>query len=322
MPLWLRALAGFALFGALLWSIDLGATLDRLREVSPLPLVVAFVVSAIGVVVSAWKWKVLLGERQIRLPLSAAIRFYWIGMFFSNFLPTSVGGDAIRMTLARRHGSAHELAASILIERLTGLAVLLGVLTVGLLVHRFATGDSGMPHPVGLAVAAASLCILVALLVPRPLGRLCRRWRKRVPMFGHAILFAARLLHVTSAYTANRRALQRAILLSLPFYATIVAAHAGVLLAVGARVELIDILIAAPLVSLVSVFPLFPNGVGLAEGAFVLLYASSGVSPAAALAAAVLRRLVDLGNSSIGGVFWAWRPQPVRHKEVAQAASG
>lgn len=322
MPLWLRALIGLVLFGALLWSIDLSATWDRLRDVSVTPLAVAFVVSAAGVVLSALKWRVLLSERQINLPLGSAIRFYWMGMFFSNFLPTSVGGDAIRMTLARHHGSAHELAASILIERLTGLAVLLGVLTFGLLVHRFATGDAGMPHPVGLAVAAAALCVLVALLLPRPLGRLCRRWRRRVPVFGHAILFAARLLHVTSAYTGNRRALQRAVLLSLPFYATIVCAHAGVLLAVGARVDLIDILIAAPLVSLVSIFPLFPNGIGLAEGAFVLLYAGSGVTPAAALAAAVLRRLVDLGNSSLGGVFWAWRPQMARREEIAQAASG
>ena len=53
------------------------------------------------------------------------------------------------------------------------------------------------------------------------------------------------------------------------------------------------------------------NGLFLAEGAFVLVYASVGVAPETALAAAILRRLVDLANSGFGGLLWlAWQTDP------------
>jgi hypothetical protein len=43
----------------------------------------------------------------------------------------------------------------------------------------------------------------------------------------------------------------------------------------------------------------------------VLVYASVGVAPETALAAAILRRLVDLANSGFGGLLWlAWQADP------------
>ncbi|HEX6011869.1 MAG TPA: hypothetical protein VFY87_08735 [Geminicoccaceae bacterium] len=56
-----------------------------------------------------------------------------------------------------------------------------------------------------------------------------------------------------------------------------------------------------------SVLPVSINGLGVAEGVFVAIYASVGSVPELALAAAVLRRLVDVANSAIGGLFWLAR---------------
>jgi uncharacterized membrane protein YbhN (UPF0104 family) len=65
----------------------------------PAPLAAAFAVSVVGVLISAEKWRGLLRRAGVRLSLAASARLYWIGMFVSNFLPTSVGGDAARLAL-------------------------------------------------------------------------------------------------------------------------------------------------------------------------------------------------------------------------------
>ena len=69
-----------------------------------------------------------------------------------------------------------------------------------------------------------------------------------------------------------------------------------------------DALLLGSLVPLLGVLPVSINGLGVAEGVFVAVYASVGIVPELALAAAVLRRLVDVANSAIGGLFWLARP--------------
>ena len=61
------------------------------------------------------------GARPIHLAYVAAAQLYWIGSFFSNFLPTGVGGDAVRLMLTLRTDGRGPVAASILVERLSGL---------------------------------------------------------------------------------------------------------------------------------------------------------------------------------------------------------
>ena len=76
---------------------------------------------------------------------------------------------------------------------------------------------------------------------------------------------------------------------------------------VGAEVAPLAVMLGAPLVALVALTPITINGLFLAEGAFVLIYASAGVQPEVALAAAIVRRMVDLANSGLGSVLWvAW----------------
>lgn len=311
MSLAARVLVLVALAGLLYVTADPGQALVHLLHADPIAIALAIAVSALGVVLSGIKWSALLRARRIELPAREAVGFYWIGMFFSNFLPTSIGGDAIRLTLARDRGGAHDLAASILIERLTGLAVLLLVLGAGLAVQMLVPGQFSVPGWVWLAVLATATGMVLAVLLPRPLRRLSTRIRRHLPnRFGRVIVFGERLLHSLAAYNADRPTLLRAVALSLPFYVTIVVSHIAVLAAVGAQVDPVEVLVAAPLISLIAVIPLVPNGIGVAEGAFVLLYASAGVPAEVALAAALLRRLVDLGNSAIGGAVWAARRRP------------
>ena len=45
----------------------------------------------------AMRWKVLLNGYNYQVSFSRLVSFYLMGMFFNNFLPTSIGGDVFRI---------------------------------------------------------------------------------------------------------------------------------------------------------------------------------------------------------------------------------
>ena len=77
--------------------------------------------------------------------------------------------------------------------------------------------------------------------------------------------------------------------------------------AVGADVQLAEAAVVAPVVLAVGLLPISINGLGTIELTFVLLLGLMGVDPDVALAVAILRRLVLLGQSLVGGVLYSAR---------------
>ena len=87
-----------------------------------------------GVALSAYKWRLLLAGRGQHQPYAWVLAAYLVGQFANNFLPTTVGGDALRVAqLGRRIGSYAEAAASVFLERLTGFVALSAIAIGGLL---------------------------------------------------------------------------------------------------------------------------------------------------------------------------------------------
>ena len=121
------------LIGYLLTRIDLHR-LVAVWSTIRLPFVVlALALQCLGVMISSWKWWSLLRVRGHAVPYWWAVRAYFIGQFFSNFLPTSIGGDAVRIYLASRRTGAPAVAiASVFVERLTGFCALTAIAWVAL----------------------------------------------------------------------------------------------------------------------------------------------------------------------------------------------
>jgi glycosyltransferase 2 family protein len=306
----LQAALTATLLAALAAFADWPGMASALRRADLGPVLAALAVSLLGVLLSAAKWRLLLRRVDITLPFREAARLYWVGMFASNFLPTSVGGDAVRLALTPARDRLALVAGSILVERLTGFMVMLALCALGL-----ALGPWRLPRglgwlaaavPVGLAIAGAAL-----LLAPAPVERLLAGLAVRLPpRAGRAASAARKVATGMARHARDPAGLAAAVLLSLPFYGTVALAQWLALRAVGSGIGLGEAALVAPLVQLLGVVPLTPNGLVVVEAGFVLLYGAAGVPPGAALAAAVLRRLVDLANSGLGAPAW-WLGRPV-----------
>lgn len=77
----------------------------------------------VSVLVSAYKWQLILRASSLELPFKVLWKSYWAGLFFNNFLPSSIGGDGLRIYWIGKH--TQDLAgatASVVVERVLATA--------------------------------------------------------------------------------------------------------------------------------------------------------------------------------------------------------
>jgi uncharacterized protein (TIRG00374 family) len=303
---WLKLIVAISLFAILFQLVDWRKSASILASASASLTIAAIAMSVIGLILSAYRWNVLLRAHSIWISHLDSIRFYWIGSFFSNYLPSNVGGDIVRATIAARPGKLAQVAASIVVERITGLTVLL-LLSVCALLLRPEYFSAGGLLPFLWAGVIFALGIIFASAVSS------ERLTNLIDHFGHRAVRPpiqkimgkiGKLVTAVNYYHNKPQTVLRTLLLAIVFYGTAIAFQYLVITAIGANLPIREVMLVAPLIPLVSIIPLSLNALGLAEGAFVLFYTQAGLSPTEALAAALLRRLVLLLVSVIGGLIW------------------
>lgn len=327
--------------GLVLWLVDWRGSIGLLGRVAIGVAAVAWALDLACVLVSSWKWQRLLAALDVRVGLGMLFRAYWIGAFVSGLLPSTVGGDVTRVALTRRYAGVAPVAASILVERLTGFLVLLAFALAAVLARpdllQLAGAGGTLQALAALALAGGCGALLLACWAvlrtrgdsgtPRIRaattaeagagagGRLARA-------MGKARGFGAKLGAALAGYAGRPGALLAACAASVPFYVLIALFQYAVIRALGVEVDLLDVLAIAPLVTLVAALPAAPNGIGTSEAVFVLLYTGAGLSPEEALAAAVLRRLVLTLTALTGGVLWLAARDRAAAETVPAAAAG
>ena len=209
-----------------------------------------------GQVLSAWKWQLLLRARGARVSLGQCCRIYTAGMFGNLWLPTNVGGDALRATLLAR--SAPQLGksgalASILVERLTGFAALVFIAATALLLDA--------SNAQGWKTLALSLALFAALGAG---GWALVRVR-------HPKIARLRAALSVYAHSRTRGVLWEALALSLLFQISQVLLNIGLARASGLQLPLAVFWWLGPLLSLSGLVPAGIGGLGVREAAAVAL---------------------------------------------------
>lgn len=263
----LRLLMGVVLLAYLVNRGD-GATFARaLTRVPFWVLGAAALWYLAGQVLSAWKWQLLLGAGGAKVTLWRCCALYWLGMFSNLWLPSSIGGDAVRIWRLRQAGIGGGLAtASVLVERLTGFAALLTLGACGLL---FANAGAKVS-----TLITASLIAIIAI----PAGFLVLRGAARARLeklkFGRKLLSVADAI-ATYARPGGRSALAAALIISLAFQASQIALGIGLGRAVGLELPPATFVWLVPLLALASLVPVGIGGLGVREAAAVTLISTA-----------------------------------------------
>jgi uncharacterized membrane protein YbhN (UPF0104 family) len=221
------------------------------------------------------RWHVLLRSGGVKIPFSRTAELTLTGLFASNFLPTTIGGDVARLAGAMQMGFDRAVClASIAADRLVGMAGMVFAL------------------PLGLIPTWSSLGQIAGYSMALPLS--VQRW----------VDFARRTLHTLYTWIRQPKAL----------IASLACTWGNMLFIFGALYILIDGLgnhvsfgLIAGLWSLAYFFTLIPisiNGYGVQELSLTFLFSHvAGLSAAASFTVAVLIRILFMFASLPGAVF-------------------
>lgn len=245
---------------------------------------------------SAERWRILLGKSA---PAWLYLwKLYAIGAFFSLFLPTAVGGDAVRAAAAMRSlPRGGSILASVLMDRALGVAALVVYAVVGTTlmpqaaaVVREAWQWKTGAFQIGMVVLLAAAAVAVAWIVVKRRPRLSG-------MLEDAFLLLRSLI-------ADPRALFSAVVLAFLVQGAYIAAWVVVAWGLGLDIPLMFFLFAVPVVSLASMLPVTLAGIGVREGAWVLLLGSLGLPAVNAVAYGLFYFMCVIIVGVIGGALF------------------
>jgi glycosyltransferase 2 family protein len=289
----------------LVWKIDLSQALDVLADADPGWFLLAIALMTVTLWPMAWRWQWLLRARGVEDRLSWLTRAYFVSYAAGQVLPTSVGGDAVRIfETARRHPShGGTAAASVLLERALGGAATLALAAVGFLL---AIGEYDVGAYLWIEGVFVVGTIVAGVLV------FSRRARPLLARF-RPLLAAVRLDRIAREVYSALHAYRRHAGLLVAVFALTLAIQAVRVLAIWASGKAVGIdlsvrpyYVMGPLLFLVMLVPFTINGFAVRESFFVSFLGKLGVGADEAFAAGFLFFLVTIAMSIPGAVILAW----------------
>ncbi|MEW6284120.1 MAG: lysylphosphatidylglycerol synthase transmembrane domain-containing protein, partial [Candidatus Eremiobacterota bacterium] len=288
-----------------------------------LPLVVAVAVQSVSVLITTWRWQMLLGVQGVPVRYWDLVSLSMIGLFFSSILPGAVGGDVLKMLYVVQHapGRRTEAALTILVDRIMGLLGLCLVAVVSVLFSlRFL---SQAPRDVQLAtliVGAGSLAAFAFVLsvtmrehlqrlpgVSPLLGWLARRLPEKLTAS------VGRIVRAIDLYREQPRVLLWALGISVVTH--VVAAWTVYLIGRAfheTNLPLWGYFLATQIANTIAAIPITPNGFGGRDLVLAMFFRAGHVAPAQAGIIPAVNTLVILFWSLLGGVFFVFARAPRR----------
>jgi uncharacterized protein (TIRG00374 family) len=288
-----------------LWKIDLGRTAQVIVDANVLYLVLALGLMVVTILPMAWRWRLLLRAKGVEEEIPWLTRSYFVSYAAGQVLPTSVGGDAVRIfETARRHpGHGNTAAASVLLERAIGGAATLILAAVGFLlaVGHYDVGPYLWIEAL-FVVATAVLGFLLFAKGARPLLRLAR------PLLAAVRLdrLATQVYLAIHSYRDHAGVLLTVCAVTLGVQATRVLAIWLSGEAVGIDLSPRPYYVMGPLLFLVMLVPFTVNGLAVRESFFVSFLGNVGVDADSAFAAGFLFFLVTVAMAAPGAIILAW----------------
>jgi uncharacterized protein (TIRG00374 family) len=310
--LWLRMGVSAVLLAILVVKISSENIVPSHPTTGTLAVLVAGLLLMCGsFVLAAWRWQRVLAVFGAHVPLPTLSKHYLAGQFVGNVLPSTIGGDVLRISRSSKDVGARDMAfASVVLERLTGFVALplltfLGFLARPDLLHGRAW--------VAVLIAGATLGFLFVILVlagsPRLAGRFAENenWMRYIGV-----------VHVgVDRLRRDPRDATAALFLSIAYQVTVLASVYCAVHVIGLRIPNGAVLAFVPAVAIAQVLPISVGGLGVREGLLAFFFHTLGVPTGQAVAVGLLWYAMTLLVSLVGAPAFA-----VGHRHPETAGDG
>lgn len=302
--LYLKIFLTLVLLGALFWRVNFASVLRALGQFSARVWILNALLYFLGWVVATAKWKVLTPQ----FGFGKLLRLNFVGQYYSTLLPGQIAGEAIKAyRLGKGRIDAEALAASVIVDKITGLAALLAVAVAGLVATRTAVNP-----PVVWFFVAFGIVFSVAIFLVT-MGWAPRVFRSRALRLGNLRQRAEKLWEGSRGYLRRPTALLLSTALGVVFQLAAIVMNILFSQDLGVSIPFVDWCWLFALISLVGILPFTIAGLGLREASFVGVMALAGVSAEKALAMSLAIFSLMLAGAVVGGVLeFSRRSETVR----------
>lgn len=312
LPAVIKCVVSALLIAWILRGTDLREVFLAARLVSVPLLALAFLLHFVGYYISTNRWKILLAAQGVRASIPYLFKSFLVGVFFSNFLPSTIGGDAYRAYDSWRLGAGKAASVVVMfVDRFLGLVALLLFAVLALALSEQMDELLPLPHLWVLAGAAgvgfllwmifgssvhvARFATRTGSLLPRPLQR---------PLAKAASAFLP--------FRGRTDALVRAFALSVLLQTNVVIYYYIIARALNVPIAFPEFFLIVPAALFVMMIPISINAIGLRENVFAYLFALYAVSTATAVAFAWIAYGMVIVQGLIGGMVYAFRAETAR----------
>jgi uncharacterized protein (TIRG00374 family) len=265
--------------------VDMAALWAAARRASVVWLAIALGLYFVNVLTSAWRWQLLLRAQGVQVPGRALLSSYLVAGFFNNFLPSTIGGDVVRIRDTARPAQSKTLATTVVfVDRVCGLMGLVLVAALGATVAMVVNGQDAAPiwpywlwaaFLVGLTAAAP------AVIAPHGFTRLLR------PLAAfHPEWVGERIQKLTTALARFRdspAALAGCFTGAIVVQMLLVGFHFAIVYALDMPITFWDLAVIVPVSFLIQMLPVSVNGYGVREATFAFYFSRLGVPISSAL---------------------------------------
>ncbi len=273
------------------------------------------VIFAAAAGVGSIRLKILIGAQNIAVTLKEALSLTFIGYFFNNFLPTSIGGDVAKAYyLSKNTDKKAGAYASVFVDRVIGLFTMISMAFLALFFVEEGVVDPTLRYII-YAITLGSIVFIILITNKR----LAQKFRFLFFIINPIKEKLRKVYEIIHQYKYHKALLIKSFIISFVSQILFFTSLGVVALSIGSWIPIKDLLIKMPIVSMMSLLPSI-NGLGLREGSTVVLFGPL-IGSGKAFAMSILWLVILLCISVAGGLIYAFSPQfKVKIKELNEGA--
>jgi len=303
----------FYLFG--IQRIDIAQVGRTLEKADILWMAAALLTLLLGRVITALRWQVLLTAQDIRVSMKTLLFSLFVANFFNLFLPSTIGGDAIRVwdigKESRRPGTSILI---IVIERALGAFALLVIAMLSLgSIYFFAPRFRELYPTARLAWPVIGLFLIMGFGYGVASSR--GAWKRLLSILTRLHLNqvsekSERTGEIWFLLKSKTASFRWSIGLSFFLQINVILYHYFIGRSLNLSIPFLYFCLVVPLVYLVLLFPFSINGIGVRESAFLFFFQGLAASPEA-IAFSWLQFFMTLVLGAFGGLIYVVRKGPI-----------
>lgn len=293
----LKIVISIILFIIIFQSINFSELVSNFKQFNLIYFPLVFLLIVLNYVISSVRWKYLMvhqdDSNKVKIPYLTSL--YFIGAFFNNFLPTSIGGDGYKFyRLGKKTGNMTNAFTSTFMERFTGVIALVVISLLSL------TQLLGI-YGIGIFILFW-FCVVCGLYFLKFISKI----KFKYEFLNKLISQITKIYQSIAEYKHHKKRIFWAIVTSFIVQILSVLSQYFVFYGLGVEIPFFYAFFSFPFIFLAGyAVPTF-NGIGIQDYLYIELFSKVGVASELALSASILYHLFRLSVSLIGGILYVF----------------